>query len=96
VRERETQAMASATFLEVLLAIFLPPVGVFLRYGCGVSGTLTHLKDILVCRCALAVTWMVARVNDGWMLQVEFWIDLLLTILGYIPGIIYAVYVLVA
>jgi uncharacterized membrane protein YqaE (UPF0057 family) len=29
-------------------------------------------------------------------LQVEFWICLLLTILGYIPGIIYAVYVLVA
>jgi hypothetical protein len=41
VSEREREAMASATFLEVLLAIFLPPVGVFLRYGCGVSGTLT-------------------------------------------------------
>jgi len=27
---------------------------------------------------------------------VEFWICLLLTILGYIPGIVYAVYVLVA
>ncbi|XP_062208865.1 low temperature-induced protein lt101.2-like [Phragmites australis] len=52
--------MASATFLEVLLAIFLPPVGVFLRYGRGV----------------------------------EFWIDLLLTVLGYIPGIINAVYML--
>jgi uncharacterized membrane protein YqaE (UPF0057 family) len=26
--------------------------------------------------------------------QAEFWICLLLTILGYIPGIIYAVYVL--
>ncbi|KAB1200335.1 Hydrophobic protein RCI2A [Morella rubra] len=52
--------MGSQTFLEVLLAILLPPVGVFLRYGCGV----------------------------------EFWIDLLLTILGYIPGIIYAVYVI--
>jgi uncharacterized membrane protein YqaE (UPF0057 family) len=33
---------------------------------------------------------------DGWMMQVEFWIDLLLTVLGYIPGIIYALYVLVA
>ncbi|CAD5186192.1 salt stress-induced hydrophobic peptide ESI3-like [Musa acuminata AAA Group] len=53
--------MGSETFLEVILAILLPPVGVFLRYGCGV----------------------------------EFWIDLLLTILGYIPGIIYAIYVLV-
>ncbi|KAG2664742.1 hypothetical protein I3843_16G095500 [Carya illinoinensis] len=53
--------MGSATFVEVILAILLPPVGVFLRYGC----------------------------------EVEFWIDLLLTILGYIPGIIYALYVLV-
>jgi hypothetical protein len=32
-----SKTMASATFVEVLLAIFLPPVGVFLRYGCGVS-----------------------------------------------------------
>ncbi|KAG6673070.1 hypothetical protein I3842_16G092800 [Carya illinoinensis] len=53
--------MGSATFVEVILAILLPPVGVFLRYGC----------------------------------EVEFWIDLLLTILGYIPGIIYALYVLI-
>jgi uncharacterized membrane protein YqaE (UPF0057 family) len=29
--------MASATFLEVILAIILPPVGVFLRYGLAVS-----------------------------------------------------------
>ncbi|CAM6009871.1 unnamed protein product [Sphagnum balticum] len=49
------------TFLDVLLAILLPPLGVFLKYGC----------------------------------QTEFWICLLLTILGYIPGIIYAIYVLV-
>ncbi|XAR69039.1 hypothetical protein NMG60_11000491 [Bertholletia excelsa] len=53
--------MGTATILEILLAIFLPPAGVFLRYG----------------------------------LEVEFWIDLLLTILGYIPGVIYAIYVLV-
>ncbi|GLT88907.1 hypothetical protein SLE2022_069150 [Rubroshorea leprosula] len=53
--------MGSETFLEVILAILLPPVGVFMRYECGV----------------------------------EFWIDLLLTILGYIPGIIYAICVLV-
>ncbi|KAJ4970249.1 hypothetical protein NE237_003348 [Protea cynaroides] len=52
--------MGSETFIEVILAILLPPVGVFLRYGCGI----------------------------------EFWIDLLLTVLGYIPGIIYALYVL--
>ncbi|KDP46158.1 hypothetical protein JCGZ_06669 [Jatropha curcas] len=53
--------MGSETFLEVILAILVPPVGVFLRYGCGV----------------------------------EFWIDLLLTILGYIPGMVYAIFVLV-
>ena len=29
--------MGSETFIEVLLAILLPPVGVFLRYGCGVT-----------------------------------------------------------
>ncbi|KAG0560189.1 hypothetical protein M758_10G156300 [Ceratodon purpureus] len=49
------------TFVDVLLAIILPPLGVFLKYG----------------------------------LRSEFWICLLLTILGYIPGIIYAVYVIV-
>ncbi|KAF7067333.1 hypothetical protein CFC21_073235 [Triticum aestivum] len=56
-------ASRSCTFLEILLAIILPPLGVFLHYGC----------------CSM-----------------EFCICLLLTILGYIPGIIYAVYVLVA
>uniref|UniRef100_A0A453IBN1 Hydrophobic protein OSR8 n=1 Tax=Aegilops tauschii subsp. strangulata TaxID=200361 RepID=A0A453IBN1_AEGTS len=30
--------MGSATVLEVILAIILPPVGVFLRYKLGVSG----------------------------------------------------------
>ncbi|KAJ3688893.1 hypothetical protein LUZ61_018057 [Rhynchospora tenuis] len=50
-------------FLEILLAIVLPPLGVFLHYGC----------------CSM-----------------EFCICLLLTLLGYVPGIIYAIYVLVA
>ena len=36
-RWRLGRAMGTATFLEVLLAILLPPVGVFLRYGCGVT-----------------------------------------------------------
>ncbi|KAM7492129.1 hypothetical protein LguiA_035050 [Lonicera macranthoides] len=52
--------MGIETFVEVVLAIFIPPVGVFLHSGC----------------C------------------VEFWIDLLLTFLGYLPGIVYALYVL--
>ncbi|KAL5717166.1 Hydrophobic protein rci2a [Ranunculus cassubicifolius] len=52
--------MGAATVLEIILAIILPPLGVFLRFGCGS----------------------------------EFWICLLLTLLGYIPGIIYALYVI--
>jgi uncharacterized membrane protein YqaE (UPF0057 family) len=46
--------------LKILLAIILPPVGVFLEVGIGP----------------------------------QFWINILLTILGYIPGIIHAVYVI--
>ncbi|WOH09601.1 hypothetical protein DCAR_0729059 [Daucus carota subsp. sativus] len=52
--------MGTATFVEIILAIILPPLGVFLRFEC----------------------------------QVEFWICLLLTFLGYLPGILYALYVL--
>jgi len=59
-QERETEAAESmaANCIDILIAILLPPLGVFLKFGCG------H----------------------------EFWICLLLTFLGYIPGIIYAVY----
>ncbi|PKA52909.1 Hydrophobic protein OSR8 [Apostasia shenzhenica] len=49
-------------FVEILISIILPPLGVFLRHGC--------------CSC-------------------EFCICLLLTILGYIPGIVYAIYAIV-
>ncbi|KAJ7299198.1 hypothetical protein O6H91_03G011600 [Diphasiastrum complanatum] len=49
-----------ATCCELVLAIILPPIGVFFRYGCGL----------------------------------EFWICLLFTFMGYIPGIIFAVYVI--
>ncbi|KAK0591617.1 hypothetical protein LWI29_004881 [Acer saccharum] len=52
--------MTTATFVDILLAILLPPLGVFSRFACGV----------------------------------EFWICLILTLLGWIPGIIYAIYVL--
>ncbi|CAL0300158.1 unnamed protein product [Lupinus luteus] len=48
----------TATFIDIILAIILPPLGVFLKFGC----------------------------------KVEFWITLVLTIFGYLPGIIYAVY----
>lgn len=48
--------------LRILLAIILPPLGVFLQVGIGL----------------------------------HFWINILLTLLGYIPGIIHAVWVIVS
>jgi uncharacterized membrane protein YqaE (UPF0057 family) len=47
--------------LRILIAILLPPLGVFLQVGLGL----------------------------------QFWINILLTLLGYVPGIIHAVYIIV-
>lgn len=47
--------------LRILVAIILPPLGVFLQVG----------------------------------ISTQFWINLLLTFLGYIPGIIHAVWIIV-
>ena len=47
--------------LRLLLAIFLPPLGVFLQEG----------------------------------FKKHFWINVLLTLLGYVPGIIHAVWIIV-
>ena len=44
----------------ILLAILLPPLGVFLQVGIGL----------------------------------HFWLNILLTILGYVPGIIHAIYII--
>ncbi|XP_021830410.1 hydrophobic protein RCI2A-like [Prunus avium] len=52
--------MGTATFVDIIIAILLPPLGVFLKFGC----------------------------------HSEFWICLILTIFGYLPGIIYAIYIL--
>jgi uncharacterized membrane protein YqaE (UPF0057 family) len=48
--------MLTLNLLSCSLAIFLPPLGVFLERGCGA----------------------------------DFWINVLLTVLGYIPGIVHA------
>ena len=48
-------------FIRILLAILLPPLGVFLQVGIGM----------------------------------HFWINLILTLFGYVPGIIHAIYVIV-
>ncbi|MGQ9370977.1 YqaE/Pmp3 family membrane protein [Azospirillum sp. ST 5-10] len=47
--------------IRILLAILLPPLGVFLQVGFGM----------------------------------HFWINVILTILGYIPGIVHALYVII-
>lgn len=47
--------------IRILLAIVLPPLGVFLQVGLGL----------------------------------HFWINILLTLLGYVPGIIHAIWVIV-
>lgn len=47
--------------IRIILAILLPPLGVFLQVGFGL----------------------------------QFWINIVLTLLGYLPGIIHAVYVIV-
>ncbi len=47
-------------FIKIILAIFLPPVGVFMQVGIGM----------------------------------HFWLNILLTILGYIPGIVHAIWVI--
>lgn len=46
--------------LRIIIAIFLPPLGVFLEVGLGV----------------------------------QFWINVLLTLFGYVPGIIHALYII--
>lgn len=46
--------------IRILIAILLPPLGVFLQVGLGA----------------------------------QFWINILLTLLGYIPGIVHAVWVI--
>jgi uncharacterized membrane protein YqaE (UPF0057 family) len=46
--------------LRILLAILLPPLGVFLQVGIGL----------------------------------HFWLNILLTLLGYVPGIIHAVWII--
>ncbi len=53
-------AITATDPLKLILAILLPPLGVFMEVG----------------------------------LTGQFWLNLLLTLLGYIPGIIHAVYII--
>jgi len=53
--------VTAADPLKIILAILLPPVGVFAEVG----------------------------------LKGHFWLNILLTLLGYIPGIVHALYVII-
>jgi len=53
-------AFTGGDICKIILAIILPPLGVFLERGCGA----------------------------------DFLINILLTVLGYIPGIIHALYII--
>ncbi|KAK0515886.1 hypothetical protein JMJ35_001920 [Cladonia borealis] len=55
-----TMAFTASDICKIILAIILPPLGVFLERGC----------------------------------NADFLINILLTILGYIPGIIHALYII--
>ena len=48
------------TILRIILAIFLPPLGVFLKVGFGL----------------------------------HFWLNILLTLLAYIPGLVHAIWII--
>lgn len=48
-------------FIRIIIAVFLPPVGVALQVG----------------------------------LRAPFWINLILTLLGYIPGVVHAIWIIV-
>jgi uncharacterized membrane protein YqaE (UPF0057 family) len=59
-RAPRSSGLEASDVIKIILAIILPPLGVFLEVGIGK----------------------------------HFWINLVLTLLGYIPGIIHALYVI--
>jgi uncharacterized membrane protein YqaE (UPF0057 family) len=59
-RPYEQRPPVGSDVVRILLAILLPPLGVFLQVGFGL----------------------------------QFWLNILLTLLGYLPGIIHAVWVI--
>ncbi len=58
--QRGWDTVSGMDVIRILLAIFLPPLGVFLQVGLGL----------------------------------HFWINILLTLLGWLPGIVHAVWVI--
>lgn len=61
VQPTTTPQGGGADVLRILIAILLPPLGVFLQVGLGL----------------------------------HFWLNIILTLFGYIPGIIHAVWIII-
>jgi uncharacterized membrane protein YqaE (UPF0057 family) len=59
--QTETDIGTTMDVLRILIAILLPPLGVFLQVGIGL----------------------------------HFWLNILLTLFGYIPGIIHAIWIII-
>ncbi len=59
-RDTDRRQEANRDIVRILLAILLPPLGVFLQVGLGL----------------------------------QFWLNVLLTLLGYLPGIVHAVWII--
>lgn len=59
---KEIMKENSRDFVRILMAILVPPLGVFLQVG-----------------------W-----------KTQFWINIVLTLLGYIPGIIHGIYIILS
>lgn len=84
------------SFVEILCAVLIPPVGVFLRFGCGVCVLINIMTQHLT---LMVLSKIHSNLFFPWFfciffLQLEFWLCLLLTFLGYIPGMIYAIWAL--
>ena len=60
MRATDRRDSGAGDFIRILIAILLPPLGVFLEVG----------------------------------LTGQFWLNILLTLLGYIPGIVHAVWII--
>ncbi|KAK3415942.1 hypothetical protein EUGRSUZ_H01335 [Eucalyptus grandis] len=93
--------MSDSTFtcIDILVAILLPPLGVFLKYGCKVKTqhpTPPSLSSFDSFALASMQTWVgqFFGISGLESEHIEFWICLLLTILGYLPGIIYAIWII--
>uniref|UniRef100_A0A9I9EIC4 Uncharacterized protein n=1 Tax=Cucumis melo TaxID=3656 RepID=A0A9I9EIC4_CUCME len=70
--------MGSETFVEIILAILLPPLGVFLRYGCGQEETIKikeKTKVVSSCSSQSISYGSIAYQIPGKQLQLQHLID---------------------